>query len=255
MSEYTKFMFDNFVLEDDNRPTSVLAEAPEEIELPSTDTAIQAPIDDAHIIEAEVEPEPEPEPVPEPEPEPIEVEPEPVEPTFSEAEVAQKVQAAETEAYQKGLDEAKQSEEAAANALLLKIDAAISQVLADNEQARQALSQEFRTMAQQMLATLVPTLQAEQASNIIEKFLEDNFKNFSHEVKLSFYFNPAIIMQAQAILGRLAHKNDFEGKITLHKDSSLEIGDCRVEWADGGVEYSNEGMRRAAEELLYTDKE
>ena len=254
MVEYPKFMFDNFVLDDDTRPTSVLAEAPEEIELPSAETAIQPPADDAHVVEAEAMPEPEPEPEPIPEPEPLEAEPEQVEPSFSEAEVAQKVQAAETEAYQKGLDEAKQSEEAAANALLLKIDAALSQSLSTMEQAKQQLAEGFRAMAKQMLTTLVPTLQAEQASGIIEKFLEENFYNFSQEVKLSFYFNPALIMQAQAILGRLAHKNDFEGKITLHKDSALELGDCRVEWSNGGVEYSNEGMRRAAEELLDTDK-
>ena len=88
---------------------------------------------------------------------------------------------------------------------------------------------------------------------MIKKFLEDNFKNFSQESKLSFYFNSAVIAQAQQILANLARKYDFEGKITLHKDDSLGKSDCRVEWENGGVERNSSGLQAEVKELLEAD--
>lgn len=248
MVEYTKFMFDNFVLEDEDKPAPAAEEPQEETEEPESENETPGfPAEE----KAEFFPEPE-ENFPEPEPE-IEVEPEPEEPSFSEAEVAQKVQEAETQAYQKGLSEARQEDEQKTGELLLKIDAALNTILKNEENIWTRTEQGFRRMAQKMLTELVPVLQDEQAAGIVGKFLEDNFKNFSHEAKLSFYFNPEVIMQAQELLSRLAHKNDFEGKITLHKDAALAKSDCRIEWENGGVEHDSAALRKQAEELLGTD--
>ena len=51
----------------------------------------------------------------------------------------------------------------------------------------------------------------------------------------------------------MAHVFDFEGKITLHKDSSLAMGDCRVEWENGGVERNSADMLDKAVKMLDTE--
>ena len=78
----------------------------------------------------------------------------------------------------------------------------------------------------------------ENAVALVDKFLQDNFNNFKYNEKLSFYINPDIISYIQDSIVKLANSNDFEGKISIHKDSSLERCACRVEWENGGVEYS-----------------
>ena len=255
MGGYTKFMFDNFVLDDEeNKSSEEVADAqPEEWEsIPQAepeedhieeDTEVATPdvltADAENNSELYEETEPEPE-----EPEII---------TFNEEEVAQKVQEAESQAYQKGFSEGKQTEEAASGQLLQKIEENLGLLISKQEEMRSAMTEEFRKMALSIVTELVPSLQNEQAEPLIKKFLEDNFKNFSQESKLSFYFNSAVIAQAQQILANLARKYDFEGKITLHKDDSLGKSDCRVEWENGGVERNSSGLQAEVKELLEAD--
>ena len=70
----------------------------------------------------------------------------------------------------------------------------------------------------------------------IKSFLSDNFANFAAQDTLSFAFHPDAVALVANSLGRLAEQNDFEGKISVHKDVSLGLSDCRVEWKSGGVE-------------------
>ena len=258
MGGYTKFMFDNFVLDDEanKSPEATAASPSDEWEAPASQDAEE----DGFTAESQTaEPvapdlsdtasEPEAKPLDEPETEPEE--PEVI--TFNEDEVAQKVQAAESQAYQKGFSEGKQTEEAASGHLLQKIETTLEALFSQQEEMRRTMSEDFRKLALSIVTKLVPTLQNEQAEAVIKKFLEDNFKNFSQEAKLSFYFNSAVIAQAQQILAELARKYDFEGKITLHKDNSLGQSDCRVEWDNGGVERNSSALQSEVKELLEAD--
>ena len=67
---------------------------------------------------------------------------------------------------------------------------------------------------------------------------------------MSFYFNPETIKDIQETIGKLANSNDFEGKISLHKDSSLGMADCRIEWENGGVELNNDKTLEKLDNLL-----
>ena len=78
----------------------------------------------------------------------------------------------------------------------------------------------------------------QQAAELVSGFIADNFNNFKDEAKLSFYIHPDIISYAQEKIASLANSYDFEGKIALHKDSSLAKNDCRIEWENGGVELN-----------------
>ena len=52
------------------------------------------------------------------------------------------------------------------------------------------------------------------------------------------------------ITNKLANANDFEGKISLHKDASMAPGDCRIEWKNGGIERSSHKMLEKIDNLL-----
>ncbi len=225
MTGYQKFMFDNFVLDD--KPEEEIA-----IAVPETDTAVTVPdgVDNSEEENAEVI--------------------QPVIQGYTDEEVNTKLKLAETAAYQKGMEDAKASEESETERMLQKIDKALVKALGDYSAARNGMEQQFRRMAAALLEKLVPVLEQEHAVELVNRFLEENFSNFSEEAKLSFYVHPDIIGKVQETIGRLAHVTDFEGKITLHKDAALGISDCRVEWENGGVERNAGDLKQKAAELL-----
>ena len=244
MEKYRKYLFDNFVVDEETKSEAEAsetepAEEAQEDTQPEGDTLV-LPVSEEKPVEVQPEPEIEFEPVP-PEPEVI---------TFTEDEVNAKVKIAADEAYSKGLETAKTAEGEQNLQLLQNIDAAVNRLLDDSSVLQAGFEQQFRDFAKVLLRRFIPTLSGQHAEELVKSFLEENFKNFSHVAKLSFYFNPAIIAQAQQMISRLAHSNDFEGKITLHKDAALGPADCRVEWDGGGVIRSQEQMQKKAEQLL-----
>lgn len=247
MAEYEKFMFDNFVIKDGDD----LPEFPEKLPVPTTETALSVP-EEADNTEPEVEVEPEPEV----EEKPVEEEPKeedtslPEVITFTEEEVEDKIKAAEETAYENGRKAGLTEQGAEQNLLLEQIDKSLQNAMAEAEKIKEKLSHQFKALATVLIKKFIPTLATEQAEALLKKFLEENFSNFKSEAKLSFYFNPDIIVKAQEIVARLAHKSDYEGKIALHKDANLGLSDCRVEWENGGVEVNMKQMQKEAEALL-----
>lgn len=235
MAELKKFLFDNFVIEDKKKIKSKLEE-PEEAVLP----------------EQEVELEPivvEPEPVVE------EVEPEPEVITFSEEEVAEKVKEAEKKAYERGLKAAQESIEQSQKELLESINNKLIALIANTMKAEETAEQEAFVLARAVVDKLVPGLNEEHAAEIVNKFIADNFNSFKNESKLSFYIHPDIISYAQETIAKLANSYDFEGKIALHKDASLEKADCRIEWENGGVERNSAELGERVKNLLAEEPE
>lgn len=270
MAEYEKFLFDNFVIEDKDE----LPPLPEDLSAPSTDTALIIP-EGADISEADVEIKPdstegkdseeiEPETTEETEEIALEEEtpPEPQEElkeeddelpiviTYTEEEVVERVEQAKKEAYNKGITDAANSSQAQIQHLLTEIDKLLQEKLSEMSTIKEELSKGFRSMGISLLETLVPSLIKEQAVELLNNFLRQNFENFVKEPKLTFYFNPEILVKTQEMLGALAHKNDYEGKIVLHKDQNLAISECRIEWENGGVEYNTTQMLETAKALI-----
>ena len=270
MAEYEKFLFDNFVIEDKDE----LPPLPEDLSAPSTDTALIIP-EGADISEADVEIKPdstegkdseeiepetteeteeialEEETPPEPQEELKEEDDElPVVITYTEEEVVERVEQAKKEAYNKGITDAANSSQAQIQHLLTEIDKLLQEKLSEMSTIKEELSKGFRSMGISLLETLVPSLIKEQAVELLNNFLRQNFENFVKEPKLTFYFNPEILVKTQEMLGALAHKNDYEGKIVLHKDKNLAISECRIEWENGGVEYNTTQMLETAKALI-----
>ena len=267
MSGYEKFLFDNFVIEEAGEQKQV----PEELDIPTSDTAVIIPEGADKSVEEtmeenlpasetedeaqETQNEQDKQEVPQSEPEEIFVQPEPEDNlpeviTYTEEEVADKIEEARKEGYAQGLAAATNSSEAQIQNLLQEMDNALQKKFAEEEELRKSQQSGFRELGLSLLQKFIINLEQDQAEELLNKFLEDNFTNFIKEPKLTFYFNPEIIKKGQDIVARLAHKGDYEGKIVLQKDSSLGLSDCRVEWALGGAERNSEKMKEQAQALL-----
>lgn len=236
MAELRKFLFDNFVIEEKrkNKPEVVETE-PEVLPIAETLPVEETKKDDDDVNDAAFE----------------EIAtPEPKEKTFTEAEVAEKIKAAEQAAYERGLKTARVGIENTISALLENINNRLMALLADSSRAEENAEQEIFALARAVVEKLVPSLTEENAADIVKKFIGENFNNFKNEAKLSFYIHPDIISYAQETIAKLANSYDFEGKIALHKDASIDKADCRIEWENGGVERNSAELGKKIEDLL-----
>ena len=228
MSGYKKYEFDNFVLDDER----------EVVLTPVTEvTASEEEISASEVKEPEV----------------VEVEPEPVVvevPTYSEEEMSAAKAESEKMGYEQGYRAKTEEIDNQTTGLLVELDKHIGELLAQKEQLQKELEQDFMALNLAVIKKLLPHISQEHAEEILTQFLHENFANFKSEAKLSFYFNPDIIGKMQAQIANLARINDFEGKIALHKDSSLGLSDCRVEWDNGGVQSGSDKLLEKVNNLL-----
>ena len=229
MVAYKKFEFDNFVIEDEivEIVTSEKVVTDDEIIREETET----------VVEAEMVPEIIPEPV-------VETI------TFSEEELqAAKIQA-EQIGYDKGYQAKSEETDKMTAGLLLDINNKLSDFFAAQDKFKDELEQNFMKFNLAVLQKLLPSLSEEHAVEILNRFLEENFANFRTEPKLSFFFNPEIAPSMQQQIAKLARIQDFEGKISLHKDTNLGLSDCRIEWENGGVCRSSDKLLEKVNNLL-----
>lgn len=240
MAQYQKFMFDNFVIscEDDKCAAEPVVPEPEETEpelTPSPEELV------AEVTEEEIPVISEPEEEPEPEEEVV---------SYTQDELDAEVKKAEERGYEKGFQNAVGEFERQQLALLAELNTRLMTALADNENRLEQQEQESMRFALEVVRKILPGLEKETALNEINRFLSVNFPNFRREASLSFTFNPEVVAKVSEIIAKLANANDFEGKISLHKDASMAPGDCRIEWKNGGIERSSHKMLEKIDNLL-----
>ena len=228
MSGYKKYEFDNFVLDDDRAEVATPAAEVATPEEEPTETAVSTP----EVVETV------------PEPQAV------VAPTYSEEEMNAAKTAAQKLGYEEGYRAKTEEIDNQTTGLLLELDKHIGDLLAQKEQLQKELERDFMELNLAVIKKLLPHISQEHAEEILTQFLNENFANFKSEAKLSFYFNPDIIGKMQVQIANLARINDFEGKIALHKDASLGVSDCRVEWENGGVQSGSDKLLEKVNNLL-----
>lgn len=241
MAEYQKFLFDNFIVEcgKNNRNEDEAAVTETEPQLSEAEIETME-MPEEEVITTEIEAET---PV-------VEAELPPPPPSFSKEELDAAVAKATEEGYEKGFQSALGDNEKQEQELLKSIDNRLLAMLVDAENFQKQLEVDNLSFISGALKKIFPTLASKQATAELELFLKDNFSHFKNEPSLSFSFNPESVKIAAALLPKLANANDFEGKISVHKDASLGIGDCRIEWKNGGVERNADKMLEKVTDLL-----
>lgn len=105
-------------------------------------------------------------------------------------------------------------------------------------------------LALAIVRKLFPALAARDGIAEIEAILVQCLSSLKQEPRLVVYVNAGQLDALQARIGDLAATSGFEGRVVLIGDEKMAESDCRVEWADGGVERDSAQIQRAIEETL-----
>ena len=246
MVEYQKFMFDNFVIEcDDDKCIAEPLDMEEcnvdlsETEIENNEINTELP-EDVETLEFEVE-----------ENKPSEIE-EISLPTYSQDEFDAAIVTAEEKGYSRGKAEALNDKEQQMQSMLQQIEEQLKQLLESEDEHLKQIEQSSLELALVGINKILPSLEQDVAKKEVEAFLSDNFAKFKKEINLSFCFHPEMVAEIAPLLSKLANKNDYEGKISVHKDADMGLSDCRVEWKNGGVERNSSKIINKIMDLVQT---
>lgn len=200
--------------------------------------------------EAAPEPQPAADAPPEPEPEPA--------PTHSEEALEAARAQAHAEGHAAGLAEGRQAAEAEAEqaltAALDRLAAGLETLVAGEAKAREARDRETLDLCVGLLRRLFPALARKHGQSEIEQVFQDALERLRDEPRVVVRCADRHLDGLKERVDGLAARLGFEGRVVLLADETMQPGDARVEWADGGVERDSERLwqdvERAVERAL-----
>ena len=153
--------------------------------------------------------------------------------------------------FERQLDEARQTARAEGQAdgeraALQSIDGQLAETVAALTGRLEALSQEMQSHctrchehAVELAATAAGKLAGELVARaplgLLETFFANCLEPITDAPHIVIRINDGLVEAAEARFAALAQSHGLTGNLALHGDPELAMGDCRIEWADGGI--------------------
>jgi flagellar assembly protein FliH len=172
----------------------------------------------------------------------------------SPSEVAQKVAAAEARAYRDGYDmalrQAKVESDRRAALALEEISIAIRDIAARFSGVEIRMETEAVDVAVAVARKLCSELIAREPLGEVTALVSDCFAQLVSAPHLVVRVNDSLYEAAHEQIERLAKQSGFAGRLVILAEPEIETGDCRLEWADGGVVLERAAIGAKISELV-----
>ena len=170
------------------------------------------------------------------------------------AEIAARVAEAEARAYRAGYDaaqrEAKVESDRRAALALEEIGISIRGIAARLGSIETRMETEAVDVAIAAARKLCAELIAREPLGEITALVSDCFSHLVSTPHLVVRINDSLYEGAQAQIERLAAHAGFEGRLVILAEPTIATGDCRIEWADGGVVLDRAAIETKIDELV-----
>jgi flagellar assembly protein FliH len=169
---------------------------------------------------------------------------------YSETEV----EAARQEAFAKGREAGRAEAEAARDALIARSTAAVAEQLERIQSFTADLDNRMTHWALQaallMVKTLFPELSRRHSRAEIEAMVVDTLHENEQEPRVVLRLPGEMIEAMQPAVADLCKTAGFAGRLLLIEDDTIAAGDCRIEWAEGGVERQAQRIWKEIEQRV-----
>ena len=169
-------------------------------------------------------------------------------------EIAQKVAAAEARAYRDGFDagqrEAKAESDRRTALALEEIGLGIKGIATRFSGIETRMETEAVDVAVAVARKLCSALIAGEPLGEITGLVSDCFSQLVSTPHLVVRINEQLYEAARARIERLAKQSGFEGRLVILAEPEIDTGDCRIEWADGGVVLERAAIEAKINELV-----
>jgi flagellar assembly protein FliH len=170
------------------------------------------------------------------------------------AEIAQKVAAAEARAYRDGFDaaqrEAKAESDRRSALALEEIGINIKTIAQRFGGIETRMETEAVDVAISVARKLCSTLIAAEPLGEITGLVKDCFSHLVATPHLVVRINDSLYEAAHERIERMAKQSGFEGRLVILAEPEIGTGDCKIEWADGGVVLERAAIEAKIDELV-----
>jgi flagellar assembly protein FliH len=170
------------------------------------------------------------------------------------AEVAQKVAAAEARAYRDGFDagqrEAKAESDRRSALALEEIKIAMQGITARFAGIETKMETEAVDVAVAVARKLCSELIAAEPLGEITGLVSECFSHLVATPHLVVRINDRLYDAAHQRIEQLAKAIGFQGRLVILAEPEIATGDCRIEWADGGVVIERAATEAKIDELV-----
>jgi flagellar assembly protein FliH len=172
----------------------------------------------------------------------------------TDAEVAAKVAEAEARAYRAGYDaaqrEAKAESDRRSALALEEIGIAIKGIASRFSGIEVRMETEAVDVAVAVARKLCGELIAAEPLGEITGLVSDCFSHLVSTPHLVVRINDSLYEAAREKIERQAAQSGFEGRLVILAEPEIATGDCRIEWADGGVVLERAAIEAKIDELV-----
>jgi flagellar assembly protein FliH len=170
------------------------------------------------------------------------------------SEIAQKIASAEARAYRDGYDagqrEAKAESDRRAALALEEIGIGIKDIEARFSGIETRMETEAVDVAVAVARKLCSELILREPLGEITALVSNCFSHLVSTPHLVVRVNDSLYEIARERIERLARQNGFEGRLVILAEPEIESGDCKIEWADGGVVLERAAIEAKINELV-----
>ena len=172
----------------------------------------------------------------------------------TQAEIAQKIASAEARAYRDGYDagqrEAKAESDRRVALALEEIGTGIKAIEARFCGIETRMETEAVDVAVAVARKLCSELLMREPLGEITGLVSNCFSHLVSTPHLVVRVNDSLYEIARDHVERLAKQSGFDGRIVILAEPEIQSGDCRIEWADGGVVLERAAIEAKINELV-----
>jgi flagellar assembly protein FliH len=172
----------------------------------------------------------------------------------TQAELSQKVAEAEARAYRAGFDaaqhEARVESDRRAALALEEIGLAIKGIATRFSSIETRMETEAVDVAVAVARKLCTELVAREPLGEIIALVSDCFSHLVSTPHLVVRISDSLYEAARDNIERMAKQAGFEGRLVILAEPTITTGDCRIEWADGGVVLERNAIEAKISELV-----
>jgi flagellar assembly protein FliH len=172
----------------------------------------------------------------------------------TQAEMAEKIAAAEQRAYRDGFDagqrEAKAESDRRVALALEEIRLGMQGIAAGFGGIERRMETEAVDVAVAVARKLCSELIAAEPLGEITGLVKECFSHLVATPHLVVRINASLYEVAREGIERMAKQSGFEGRLVILAEPEIMAGDCRIEWADGGVVLDRNAIDAKIDELV-----
>lgn len=175
---------------------------------------------------------------------------EPPPPSFSEEELETARKKAFEEGRQQGLNEAAQSREKHIAVLVESIKNTLPALLEKEDKRISLYEREALGLAHKIFAALFPALNESHGLDEVKKVIEDILKNQRQAPEIIIEVPSGYGEDIRHYISRINEQSASQGLCVVKESESLDAGNCRMSWKDGGAIRDIEAIKQKTEKHL-----